>query len=239
MQTRINVEEFVKQSKNAVRRIAARAPYIYDENCGRTRPSRRIQGLWTVTGDRQGHKNVFIYIEKGLENMTAPIAIFLAVLMQHQQTHGYSASRTFIASFGGENDELERCPLSLRTDSVENAERLANQLCNLSSGSHMTINSPSVIKAFTNIAMNTLAVGPTSEDIVVIFKSTRELLLGKRAKFNYMKKLMNHTAWVTLGDDDSFNIQVGRYIPEEWQEPVPNKQKETPSIENEVSDETF
>lgn len=239
METMMYNEEFRKQAEKAVRLIASRAPYIYDENCGRTRLSRRVEGLWTTSGDRQGHKNVFCYIEKGLENRMDPVASFLTILMQYQQTHGYSRGRTLIASFGGENDEMERCPVSLRTDSIGNAGVLAKLLCKYSIGETLEKDSPSVIRAFTNIAMNTTIVGPTSEDIIVIFKSPRRMLMGRRAKFNYMKRLMRHTAWVTIDDEGSFSIEVGRHIPEEWHEPAGNDDKQMPCISNKVIDEPF
>ena len=227
METMMYNLEFKKQAEKAIRIIAANAPYIYDENCGRTRMSRRIEGFWTTSGDRQGHRNVFCYVERGLEKRLDPIASFFVLLMRYQQLHGYSGSRVILAGFGGENDDIKGCPVALRTSSIENAGPLAKMLCTCSDGEQLDENAPSVFKAFfPRIAINYTNIGgPTPEDIVVIFKTSRLMLMSRRARNSYLNRLRRHTAWVTIGEDGFFSIEVGTYVPEEWMEPEGSSKK--------------
>ncbi len=223
MESMLCNSEFKKQAEHAIRLLSVRAPYVYDEDCGRTRMSRRVQGLLTTSGDRKSHKNVFCYVERGLENRLDPIASFLVFLIRYQKKHGFSESNVVLAGFGGEKDDLKSCPIALRLSSIDNTEPLAKLLCTYSEGEDLKENEPSVIKSYLpNIPIrtinNSIIGGYTPEDIFVIFKTQRKMLMSKRARNGYINKLRKHTAWITIGGDVPFSIEVGTYVPDEWQE---------------------
>lgn len=220
MTTMMNNTGFRDQARKALRRLDAAKPHILDDNNGNCRMSRRIPGIWTTSGDRHGYRHAYCYIEKGLEDRFDMVASVLTLVLEYLARNCSSECKLFLASFGGENDDIRHHPVAMSIRDVNNAGIMAKILCSLSGRESLKENSPSVFKTFfPNLAINNTHMGPPStDDVVIIFKNPVDMLMKKGARNSYLRRLMRHAVWVTANPDGSATVEKGTYLPGEWME---------------------
>jgi len=59
------IDELDIQLRKAIAKVGNARPLLYYEDCGCVYMARKIAGVFTYGGDRDGHRNVYCFVENG------------------------------------------------------------------------------------------------------------------------------------------------------------------------------
>lgn len=198
------------QLTKAFREISRKMPDFYDDDAGRLGQSRRVGGMYTTGGDRQGFRNVYFYIERGLGKFNDIISEVVAHVILFMKENGHSDWGLYILSYGGQDDALLLCSKVFKTKTITSSGEITKELCDIS-GTTASEGTSSIIERLfpERIAFNYAgAQAPGDEDLIVFIKSQKDTLMQENARSKYYRFLKPRSLWLTLAVKKSI-VEVG------------------------------
>jgi hypothetical protein len=228
--------ETKRQLSKAIKLLESNKPSIWDEDSGSIYQSRRIKGMYTISGDRHGYRHVYCYVEKGLSEHEHAIHEVLKAAIRTQNKSSYSNSCLFIGCFGGENDELRYEKDIVRLKGTLDLREIISCILKLSGSQTATEHDSSVIKSlFPIVKLNyTELPPPKPKDILLFFRSNKNLYLEKKVRSRYIRQLKLKSIWITFDGEDISIVHGKKVKPDEWKSAP---EKEEVIIENNQEDD--
>lgn len=212
-------EDINIQFINAFRNIDRNMVALYDDDdSGGWSQSRRCEGMFTQGGEKQGFKNIYFYVERGLEDKFAIIAETATRIIRYHRTNGHGNGKIILLSFGDMDDDLTLSESIFSAHMVHDAGEVAQKLCKLSGMEEVTGTATAISQLLpAKIYIDSVGVSePGNEDLVCFIKSHKELSMSRNIKIKYNRFLKNRSIWATI-NDDNVNIEVS-YVPGDLKE---------------------